>query len=156
MVLLGWQLDYLWNPLKLKLLGTPVREILYQISWSRKIQTKFGPHLFVTADIKGHGRGKLPFACLLLPLLSCLDILLLQFLLNTTSSRSQSRLKNSRYPGVLSDSSSGLGPLRYWASWPEQLLKSQSSQYEADIVGLSGPQPVSQSNKSHIYRESPN
>lgn len=153
MVLLGWQLDYLWNPLKLKLLGS-VREILYQIIWSRKIQTTFGPRPSVIANI-GHGRGKLPFVCLLLPLLSCSDIWLLQFLLNTASSRSQSRLKNTQYPGVLPDSSSRSGLLRYWASWPEQ-PKSQSSQYKADIVGLSGPQPVGQLNKSHIYRESPN
>lgn len=54
---LGYQLDYIWNQLKPKRLGTPVRDFLNQIIWSKETYPKSGPHLLEAACIKDHRRA---------------------------------------------------------------------------------------------------
>lgn len=48
----GSQLDGIWNQIKGKLLGTPVRDLINQFIWSGKTHPKCGWHLPVAAQIK--------------------------------------------------------------------------------------------------------
>lgn len=52
------QLDHIQNQLKLKVQGTPVRDFLGQVFWSRKTHVKCGQHLLVAALEKGGRRRK--------------------------------------------------------------------------------------------------
>lgn len=53
MISLGCQVDWMWNPLRDKLVGIPVRDFLDQVIWSGKIHLKYGWQLLVTAQVKG-------------------------------------------------------------------------------------------------------
>lgn len=78
----GW----IWNLLKDKLRGTPVRGCLDQVIWSRKVNPKCGQCLPIAVQIQGSQRGKLSFwvHCPCVPLASS-PILLAMFICSVIS-----------------------------------------------------------------------
>lgn len=96
---LDCQLNFIWNKIKPRLMGTPVKNSLDYVICCGKTYPESGPYLLVAANTKRGGKRKLLlFTCLFLLLLATLSALILWSVWNPTYLGQKNQWFSRNYP----------------------------------------------------------
>jgi len=147
----GWQLDCIWNQLKPKPLGPPVRGCLNQIIPCRKLHPKSGSHPPVAVQMEGHRRI---FAFCLLALFLATSSVLWLLALNLCSLGFQYRQMTSSSLGSQHQTTRLSLQTSSFRDWTTNFQILSIFCHKVATVGLIGPHSVSQPNNYiyiHIY-----